>query len=1672
MMKKPLVAWTGALVALFLCAQPSARADAVSDADLLSLNGFAVPLIPSGPTTPSQNTAFSAAANSWLQRQSQDDFTALRSFANSNSPWKMTALLNLAAAYYQAGWFSKALETYEEAWEAGRTLTTESGRSLANQAAAGKMGMLARVGRKAELEAFVAELGDRPVSGPAAELMSQAKSGLADMNTRPGRSFKCGPMALLNVRKSMGSVPDAVVQAIHDVQSPPTGFNLQQLSEMSESLGVKLQPAFREPGSQVIVPSIVNWKLAHYGALVALEEGKYHLVDPTFMNEFWITSVALDEQSSGYFLVPEGPLPAGWRAVEKEEAETVWGKGTTTSSDGGATGAGNLQCPDGKCGTGMPSASVDAMLVSLTIQDIPLVYSPARGPGGPFKVYYSQRITGLPTNPNFTNLGPQWACELVSFVTYNPNSASATVSLFDRTGGTTTYAGFNSSNNTSSAEWASAARLVRSAATGSLTFEKRNPDGSKEVYARDDGTTISGGTTSKRVFLTQVVDAQGDALTFTYDSQNRVTQITDASGLSTTFEYTLSAVTIPANAYKVTKATDPFGRTALFGYDANGKLNSITDALGLTSTFTYSATNPNFIDTMTTPYGTTKFAFGEAGTARWLETTNPLGDTERVEFRNSTTNTSVSASEVPSGMGVLNQWMDSRNTFYWDKKAYKEAKGDYSKAKNYHWLHTSANTNVTDRIPESIKDAFSSRVWFNYVGTSMSGSGPVIAGTMARPTRIGRVVDGPDGTSMVTQLTQNAYNTQGNLTETIDPAGRRTVLTYAANGIDLIKVEQSVSGTLKQVFAATYNSNHLPLTVTDAAGQVTTTTYNANGQPLTISNPKGEVTTFTYNAEDRLASIDGPLSGSTDSTTIDYDAAGRVESVTDPDGYTLEYAYDALDRLTQVTYPDSTTEIRNYSSTNLNLDSTTDRLGRTTSYTYNAIQQLIGVRDPLGRVTAFDWCKCGAMKSLTDAMGRTTRWQHDVQSRLIGKIYPDGTKTTYTYDRSSRLSAVKDALNQVRTTRYNVDDTPASILYTGEVNATPDVTLSWDASFRRLTSVVDGTGTTGYTYHPITSSASLGAGRLATVDGPLANDTVSYTYDALGRVLTKAIDSISSSYTYDAAGRITQVINALGQFDYTYDGTSRRLATATAPNGVVTALSYLDDEGDHRLESIVNTGPGSTAISSYEYVTNAVGQITQWTQDQGSAVEWTIQQDAADQLTRVSVAGQPSATENFAYDFAGNRIRNQKGDSLKTGTFNNLNQLTSLSSGGKLKLSGITDEPSTVTVQGQPARMTSATNFTAWPTVTTGTNSIPVVATDGSGNSQTNNYQVVVPSVTGRSFTYDAVGNTLSDGLRTMEWDAENRLIKITQGGDVYEWAYNAFGERVSEKKNGSVIKQWLWTGGFHPSQERDGDGVLTKQFFDQGEKQGNACFYYSKDHLDSIRGMTDTVGDVVVRYAYSSWGDQELISGNDLSSFGFTGHLRQKDVDLVFAKFRAYDPSLGRWISRDPIGEKGGLNLYGYVGDAPITDRDPTGLQKVGRCEVYLFYGHGSRRGKNWNVDPSAAAGQISCFPAANNANIPPDQRIPGLPTHDGIMTTGDDVFNNKLKDVPQIDPNYDPVADQVSMQKALKNAVPGIAQKIRELCNGCCREDPGYVTLKIEMGGGWFGIGHYVGTYKFPCN
>jgi len=1156
----------------------------------------------------------------------------------------------------------------------------------------------------------------------------------------------------------------------------------------------------------------------------------------------------------------------------------------------------------------------------------------------------------------FTNFGPQFVSNWVSYLIDNPSIPSANVSLRKRGGGSEVHGSFNAATQAFGLERKTGSVLYRLTAN---TYKKVYPDGGQELYEQYIGTSGA----ARKVFLTRIVDPKGNEVVLEYDSTYpaRIHQIVDATGLPTVFHYDH-----PSNVYLVTSIEDPFGREGTFAYTSAAgqfRLQSIEDPYGIISAFTYSAAGE--ILKMTTPYGTTTFNLSpplvDANLQRYVEATDALGQKERVEFNISTLQTGVGASlETPlpsaSLVNFTNNYTQYRNSYFWDKLAMKLSPGNYQKAHRYHWVH-SAGSNSVASILESEVPPLESRIFYNYPGQPNTYS----LGTLALPSVVARVVKDAQGNSQ-TQATKYQYNAQGNLTRVTDAMGRETLYEYHTNGVDVLAMKQrtGTSGgnpVWTTITSYTYASGappHRPSSVTDGAGKTTQYTYSPTGQVLTVTNAKSEVTTFTYEtntssaAYDRLLSISGDVAGG--NRTFTYDTYGRMTTSTDSEGYTLTYDYDTLDRVRTITYPDATYEQLEYDDHSL--VAARDREGRWTRHLYNPLRERVTTQDPELRVTQFQWCRCGKLRRFVDGNGSVTEWQRDERGRVIKKINADASFETYAYDLSGRLQTEVDVTGPTTTYAYTVDDRIAKKDYSD--TATPDVTYAYDPWYPRLTSRVDGTGTTTVAYHP-DGTATNGAGQVALVNGPVSNDTMKHTYDELGRLkkleivddATQTAASYSEEWTFDARGRVTGVQNNLGSTTYAFVGQSGRAATVNYANGMQTLYDYFGATGDFLLKQIKNmsAGPSPTVISQFDYTYRQDRAIDTWKVDQGSgATTLTLGYDGARQLTS---ATRRDATQTvleslfYSYDKAGNRTQVGTGTTApRNFEVNNLNQLLSERDHGRTTFAGLLNESATVTVNGKPATVTSTGGgapfkFEALVDLAVGENSVVVEARDGNANVATKTYSVTTTG-TSKKYEYDANGNLRYEKqpngtvIREYRWDQRNRLVRMLSGTheSVYDYDGQSRRTRITEKENSVQTKQetFIWCGP-RICQKRSGSTVERSYFGNGFEENAADDYFYTSDHLGSVREVVASNGTTVgSRLSYDPWG-KLTETGSALSDYTYTGHYYDRPTGLNLARYRGYEPDLARWLSKDPIGLKGGSNPYRYVSNNPTNFTDPLGL-------------------------------------------------------------------------------------------------------------------------------------------------
>jgi RHS repeat-associated protein len=234
-------------------------------------------------------------------------------------------------------------------------------------------------------------------------------------------------------------------------------------------------------------------------------------------------------------------------------------------------------------------------------------------------------------------------------------------------------------------------------------------------------------------------------------------------------------------------------------------------------------------------------------------------------------------------------------------------------------------------------------------------------------------------------------------------------------------------------------------------------------------------------------------------------------------------------------------------------------------------------------------------------------------------------------------------------------------------------------------------------------------------------------------------------------------------------------------------------------------------------------------------------------------------------------------------------------------------------------------------TVTSGTNTVTLVAADNSSNTTTKNYSVSV-SGTGATYTYDLNGNLASktEGATTWtyEWTAENQLKRVLiDGVAVVQYAYDPWGRRV-ESVAGSAVTAWTYD---RSQIVRRTGGAAAEYIYGRAideilaTNSSAGLGYLHPDALGSVVVATDSAGAVSAARRYDAWGVIEAGAAGE--ALGFAGREWDSDSELYYSRNRYLNAELGRFVSADPLGYIDGPNLYAYVRGNPARFTDPYGL-------------------------------------------------------------------------------------------------------------------------------------------------
>lgn len=623
----------------------------------------------------------------------------------------------------------------------------------------------------------------------------------------------------------------------------------------------------------------------------------------------------------------------------------------------------------------------------------------------------------------------------------------------------------------------------------------------------------------------------------------------------------------------------------------------------------------------------------------------------------------------------------------------------------------------------------------------------------------------------------------------------------------------------------------------------------------------------------------------------------------------------------------------------------------TSKYEYNYAGQLTKTYDIKNNIIAQTYDALGRLVSSTDARGNlanpkySSSFVYDVMGQLIEEKIPvisiNGTMNyaikRHYYDKNGSLVLQKTSSNKpgealtfdqtgyeynnrnmlVKVTTYN-GTTPENYSqyyydsvgnkrrqYTGlsaplTINGLDQVTAGSDSiysvtsyeydRFGRLGNMKDASGKdevytldlNGNLVTKIDRNGNIitntydGLNRLksSSVTTPDGSGNISYTYDYTLIGTRKLMDN--TTYLYDDLGRVDTETEGSIVKKYTYDAANNRKSFVIKNNGMIVMNTTYDYDKMNRLEKVFEN---NALIATYSYDENGNRQALTYSNGNNMSYDFNF----ANQLTALSNKKSTSVLSQYSYEYylSGNQAK--KSD--------NTGKVTSFTYDGLGRLK---------------------------------------IEADNTGNSNSYSYDD-----NNNRKTMTASGNNdlnIGTNSNTYTYDGFNQLKGTNSDDQNISYTYDGDGLRTSKTVNGQLTYQ-VWDGD-QIALELDGSGNVTKKYIrginliysEDGTGTNRRYFMYNA-HGDVIQ-LTDSSGNVVKSYEYDAFGNEKNPDQNDSNVFRYCGEYFDKETGNIYLRARYYDPTIGRFISEDPIGA--GLNWYTYCDNNPNRFIDPLGLESI----------------------------------------------------------------------------------------------------------------------------------------------
>lgn len=747
---------------------------------------------------------------------------------------------------------------------------------------------------------------------------------------------------------------------------------------------------------------------------------------------------------------------------------------------------------------------------------------------------------------------------------------------------------------------------------------------------------------------------------------------------------------------------------------------------------------------------------------------------------------------------------------------------------------------------------------------------------------------------------------------------------------------------------------------TDPLGHATRWTYDARGQCTAVTDPEGHTHRFQYDEQGHMVRHTNPLGHV---RTLQYNAHGQVASVLDPTGRRTRQLTDADGALLAVEGPGGARQVAHYDVWG-QLASVTDPLGQTTRYGYDLAGRCTAITNAQGQTTRYEYAPLGVLSSVTDAQGQVTQYEYaHGLSQPTARINPLGQRRLYGYDTERNL---------VWLTNENGD----TARFTYDLNERLIREEGFDGRLQTYSHNPMGYVLARHDYGTPLAHRH-GSGPLQWPDQPLV--TTHMQRDALGRLHRQQAGQDWAEYHYTPLGHLHTASNAHSELHWAYNALGQPIdewitLRGPSPQGLANAQYHLHRDYDAagapvRLHA---QGPGLDEVHELEL--SATGQVSQVLRNQqliaqfehdpagrevrsllGNGLETLLQHDPQGRLIAqrtqhvqhkhgLGIGNTAEFSRRYHYNTVGQLVRLD--DSLH-GTsqfhYDPTHRLTHIQ--GPTPEAFLFDPASNLLEALSGPDAEQALDRGSLPPPASPNARRPM---QSPGNRLLNQQ--------GQHYRYNALGQRVqvqSGKKRTdLHYNAQAQLVSLKvcvegqpQQNTAALYRYDPLGRRI-----GKVVCECL--AGAESVQETrfiwNGDVLLAEQqathttsylfkpgtFTPLAQVVDGQVEHIHTDHLGTPRELTNAQGQLVWQARFKAYGNLAVQPvGLSTCRLRFAGQYWDEESGLHYNRHRYYDPDCGQFVSQDPIGLAGGLNLYQYVPN-PMTWVDPWGLS----CKEYHF--------------------------------------------------------------------------------------------------------------------------------------